>query len=397
MGLPAYIIQPEAFLPYRESSGIREKGRSRRFFMKRCSRGRNRSCVAKRFWIQASKIKMNRKGRGMKTVDMHCDTVSRLYKKRKQGSGERLAENGGHVDLKKLKAGDALLQNFALFVDLGKTGDPWEDVMGMADLYDEELKENEERIAPVSCYGDIEKNSREGKMSALLTVEEGGVCQGSIARLQHLYSRGVRMMTLTWNYPNEIGYPAINARDGWKKDALFYKKADRERGLTEKGKEFVLEMERMGMAVDVSHLSDKGFYDVWQLAKKPFAASHSNARAVCPWVRNLTDDMIKKLADKGGVVGLNFCPDFLEETAPGEENPGSIAAIVRHVKHIIRVGGAECIGLGSDFDGIEGHGELPDFSYMPRLCDALRKSGLKEGEIEKIFFKNVLRFYKELL
>ncbi len=333
----------------------------------------------------------------MKTVDMHCDTVSELYKKRKKGSREGLAENGGHVDLRKLKEGDSLLQNFALFVDLGKTDDPWEDVMGMADLYDKELEDNKERIAPVYSYGDIGKNSGEGKMSALLTVEEGGVCRGDLARLQRLYSRGVRMMTLTWNYPNEIGHPAINARAGWKGDAFFYKRADREHGLTEKGREFVVEMERMGMVIDVSHLSDGGFYDVLQLTKKPFAASHSNARAICPWVRNLTDDMIKKLADRGGVMGLNFCPDFLEEAVPGEQNPGSIAAIVRHVKHIIHVGGVECIGLGSDFDGIGGHGELPDFSFMPRLCDALRKSGLKEGEVEKIFFKNVLRFYKELL
>lgn len=96
-------------------------------------------------------------------------------------------------------------------------------------------------------------------------------------------------------------------------------------------------------------------------------------------------------------MGLNFCPDFLEEGLPGEKNTGSIAAIVRHAKHIINVGGAECIGLGSDFDGIEGHGELPDFSYMPKLWDALQKSGFGEGELEKIFSKNVLRFYKETL
>lgn len=99
----------------------------------------------------------------MKIADMHCDTISGLYQKRKAGSREGLAENGGHVDLRKLEAGDSLVQNFALYVDLGKTENPWEDVLGMADLYYEELEANRGRIAPVSCYGDIEKNRKEEK------------------------------------------------------------------------------------------------------------------------------------------------------------------------------------------------------------------------------------------
>lgn len=346
----------------------------------------------------------------MKVVDMHCDTISELYRKRKNGSRESLAENSGHVDLRKLKAGDALVQNFALFVNLGKTEHPWEDVQGMADLYYEELKRNEERIAPVCRYEDIARNHKEGKISALLTVEEGGVCQGRVDRLEDLYRMGVRMMTLTWNYPNEIGYPALNAWHYGNGDALccengadeeppvpFYKKADREHGLTEKGREFVEKMERMGMIIDVSHLSDAGFYDVLQLTKRPFAASHSNARAVSPWVRNLTDDMIRELSKRGGVIGMNFCPDFLTEVQPGKENPGTIEAVVRHIKHIAKIGGIDCIGLGSDFDGIEGHRELPDFSHLPKLADALFQSGFKEDEVEKIFGKNVLRFYKEVL
>lgn len=333
----------------------------------------------------------------MKVVDMHCDTIAGLYKKRKQGSRESLAENGGHVDLKKLEAGDALLQNFALFVHLGETESPWNDVLGLADLYDEELKANADRIVPVYRYGDIEENRKAGKISAMLTVEEGGVCGGSLERLKDLYKRGVRMMTLTWNYPNELGYPALDARRIGKGDPLFHRKEDREHGLTEKGREFVTEMERMGMIVDVSHLSDAGFYDVLECTKKPFVASHSNARVISPWVRNLTDDMIRELANRGGIMGMNFCPDFLTEVSPGEENPGRIAAIVGHVKHVMNVGGIDCIGLGSDFDGIEGHEELPDFSYMPKLADALEKSGLTEGEVEKIFYGNALRVYRELL
>lgn len=333
----------------------------------------------------------------MKTVDMHCDTISELYQKRKRGSEENLAENCGHVDLKKLSAGDALLQNFALFVNLGKTDSPWDDVLGMADFYYDELRENADRIAPVYCYRDIEENERAGKLSAMLTAEEGGVCGGNLACLHALYRRGVRMMTLTWNYPNELGHPALDARNYEKGDSLFYRKADMEHGLTQKGREFVEEMERIGMIIDVSHLSDAGFYDVLKLTKKPFAASHSNARSISPWVRNLTDDMIRKLADRGGIMGMNFCPDFLTEASLGEKNSGKIDEIVRHVKHVMNVGGIDCIGLGSDFDGIDGHEELPDYSHMPKLAEALKRNGLKEGETEKIFYKNALRFYKELL
>lgn len=340
----------------------------------------------------------------MQIADMHCDTISELYKKRLKGSKEGLYSNEGHIDIRKLKAGGAMIQNFALFINLKNVENPLEEALRMADLYYEELEANREYMAPVYCYADIEKNQKAGKISALLTVEEGAVCKGEPAQLRNLYRLGVRMMTLTWNYPNEIGYPALNAEKGYEsngqsmhKEIPFYKRADMEHGLTKKGRELVTEMERLGMIIDVSHLSDAGFYDVLECTKKPFVASHSNARAISPWVRNLTDDMIRKLAERGGVIGLNFCPDFLTEVSEGEANPGTIAAITAHAKHIIRVGGIDCLGLGSDFDGIGGHSELPDYSYMPRLADAFRKAGLTEGEIEKVFYKNVLRVYRELL
>lgn len=333
----------------------------------------------------------------MNIVDMHCDTISELYRKRKEGSGETLFSNQGHIDIGKLKAGGSLLQNFALFVHMGRTEEPLEEALRMADLYYKELETNRESIAPVYCYADIEKNRREGKISALLTVEEGAVCKGDLAYLRSMYRLGVRMMTLTWNYPNEIGYPALNISDDSKVADVMNGGCTRSRGLTSIGREMVAEMERIGMIIDVSHLSDAGFYDVLACTHKPFVASHSNARAVCSSLRNLTDDMIRKLAQRGGVIGLNFYPHFLTSVSEMEDNPGTIAAITAHAKHIIRVGGIDCLGLGSDFDGIDGHGELPDYSYMPRLADAFRKEGLTEEEVEKIFYKNVLRVYREVL
>lgn len=341
----------------------------------------------------------------MKAADMHCDTIARLYGKRKEGSAETLFRNSGHVDIEKLMKGDALLQNFALFVDKGKVKDAFEEAGRMAELYYAELHKFSRWIAPSLSFSDIEKNQREGKISALLTVEEGAVCKGSIDCLHRLYGWGVRMMTLTWNYPNEIGYPNLDAnRMGKTKEqgelctnVPFYKTADRKHGLTDTGVEIVREMERIGMIIDVSHLSDAGFYDVLDHTRKPFVASHSNARGVCPWVRNLTDDMIRRLSERGGVIGLNFCPDFLTEGRTGGKNPGTVAAVAAHARHIADVGGIDCLGLGSDFDGIDTHEQLPDYSFLPVLADALSAAGFAPSEVEKIFCKNVLSLYRELL
>ena len=205
----------------------------------------------------------------MNIIDMHCDTISELFEKKRNGSVENLYKNNLHIDIQKLIKGGALLQNFALFVNAGKVDNSLEEVLRMVDLYYEELEKNKEYIAPVFCFQDIETNLQNRKISALLTVEEGGVCKGDIRYLRILYRLGVRMMTLTWNYPNEIGFPNLYAgRNRQESTIPFYQIADKENGLTEKGKEFVAEMERLGMIIDVSHLSDAGFYDVLEIDRK---------------------------------------------------------------------------------------------------------------------------------
>jgi len=348
----------------------------------------------------------------MRTVDMHCDTISVLLQKKRANKAAGLRENDCHIDIGKMREGDYLLQNFALFVNLGACGDPWQEVQELFRLYEQEMSENRDVIAPVFTYNDIEKNCLKGRMSALLTVEEGGVCGGDLEKLRRLYGQGVRMMTLTWNYPNELGYPNLDGEQGKKlKDAekgggtpalqqetLHYLNTPNVKdGLTQTGILFVQEMEKLGMIVDVSHLSDAGFCDVLANTKKPFVASHSNARTLCPCVRNMSDDMIRRLAERGGVMGLNFCADFLTQVMPGEQNPGTVAAVAAHARHIVSVGGMECLGLGSDFDGIETHAELPGADQMDRLADTLKKSGFTEGQLDKILKDNVLRVYREIL
>ena len=349
----------------------------------------------------------------MKVVDMHCDTITELWEKHKKGIQTGLRQNDQMIDLERLTKGGYLLQNFAIFVEQQPGISSFEKAQQILSVFQREMNENTDRIAMVTTIKGIEENEQAGKLSALLTVEGGEACEGSIEKLHVLYEQGVRMMTLTWNYPNEIGYPNLP-----KHAAGFPYVPDTEHGLTPFGIECVKEMERIGMIVDVSHLSDAGFYDVLRYTKKPFVASHSNARAVCPWVRNLTDDMIRKLADRGGVTGLNFCGDFLLDPFAGcnsreqidkkvqdaeykgyhalAGSQASFADIVRHARHIINVGGIECIGLGSDFDGIPDYPGCPRADHMEDLAEAFHDAGFTPDEIEHIFYRNVLRLYYEI-
>lgn len=347
----------------------------------------------------------------MKIIDMHCDTISELADR-----GGELWENGGQLDLQRMQKSGYLLQNFALFVDIGKcapwamgAATPWERVCGLYEFYRRELEKNKDRIAPVLCYEDILKNKADGKLSALLTVEEGAVCGGSPERLRQLYDMGVRMLTITWNYPNELGWPATCRSLGQKTVPEKVQRAvrsdckeagtgmvDAARGLTETGRDFVTEMERLGMIPDVSHLSDAGFDAVWESTKKPFVASHSNARAVCSSLRNLTDDRIRRLAERGGCMGLNYYDKFLVDG--GSEDPEVLwEALIRQARHITDVGGMEVLGLGSDFDGIPINPALPGAEAMPVLWERLKTAGFTESQLEGIFWKNVMRVYRETL
>lgn len=335
----------------------------------------------------------------MKVVDMHCDTIAEIYERRKKGESIDLRKNGLHLDLEKMKKGDYFLQNFALFTALKNVERPFEHTCRLAETFYEEMEANKDLIGAVKTYDDIEENWKKGKMSALLTIEEGGVCQGDLMLLRFFYHLGVRMMTLTWNYPNELGYPNRLASNS----SYFPSNGadDTVLGLTEKGIQFVEEMERLGMIVDVSHLNDAGFWDVIRYTKKPFVASHSNARALVPdCPRDLTDDMIRALSERGGVVGINYFPPFLSAQDPKADRSAyqsRISDMIRHMKHMKQVGGIQCIGLGSDFDGIHGDLEMKDSSELPKLEWAMRKEGFTESEIEAVFYGNVLRVYKEVL
>lgn len=328
----------------------------------------------------------------MRIIDMHCDTVMALMK-----GEDCLRESKNMIDLKKMQEGDYMLQCFAMFVPYVSRNNeekysPFEVCNKMIDKYYLEIEKNKDLIAPAFTYQDIENNIKNNKMTALLTIEEGGVCLGNIEFLRNFYRLGVRMMCLTWNFKNEIASPNIDYfkidKETIKKEGV---KPNTEDGLTEFGIEVVKEMNKLGMVIDCSHLGDKGFYDVIKYSSKPIVCSHSCSRTVCNHVRNMTDDMLYKLKENGGVVGINYCHAFIKE----DESIASVEDVVRHIVYIRDLIGIDYIGLGSDFDGIGNENiELKDASMMGKLIEELKRQRFSEEDIDKICFKNVLRVFK---
>lgn len=322
----------------------------------------------------------------MKYIDMHCDTLERVLERNKTTAVEL---EGTMVDVKRLKKAGCMAQFFAMF--LPQRDEPswfglktmpaaWELMEQMYAVFMNTLDASGSDIAFARNAGELETNRKEGKISAFLTVENGALIDGKIENVKRLYDMGVRLITLTWNDPNCLGYHHL-ADSG-----------ETACGLTDFGKEAIAYMNELGILIDVSHLSDDGFWDVAEQARrsgKPFVASHSNCRSLCPATRNLTDEMIRTLAECGGVAGLNFEPTFLN--ADVSDHTSRVERMCDHVLHLIDKGGVECVGIGTDFDGIAGEFEIPDCTKMQMLFDALHKRGLSEEVIEKIAYGNTAR------
>ncbi len=297
-------------------------------------------------------------------IDLHCDTIYALEAGESHGS---LIENDGHTDVRWMEKAGKITTAFALYVPLEHGISPWNTVKRMYNRFIEELSRAEGRIVQVRTPNEIRSNPVQG---AVLSCEEFQILEGELNRISTLASWGVRMATLIWNEENDLAYP--NHRSG---------------GLKPFGYEVIAEMERHNILVDVSHLNDEGFYDVANVAGRPFIASHSNCRAVTNHSRNLSDAMIRKIAESGGVVGLNFCPSFLSE----DWEHTKLESMLRHVTHLKNVGGSEVLAIGTDFDGITGSLEIDHYSKMDRFWDALSKQGFSSKDLEGMWSENALR------
>lgn len=312
----------------------------------------------------------------MNLIDLHCDTVFLMSVMKEP---IELRQNNLCVDLMKMKQAESMAQFFASFIHMkyfdGDFDKAYDAALAMMRRTKAEMAKNSDMISLATNYDGLMKNHKNGLMSGILTVEEGGIIHGKMERLEELHREGVRLITLTWNFENCFGYP--NGAEG---------------GLKPFGIEAVERMNDLGMIVDVSHLSDGGFWDVMKYSKKPAIASHSNARRECGHRRNLTDEMIRALAEKGGISGLNFYPAFLSD-----EGKANVDDIVRHMLHMYHVGGEEFVAIGTDFDGFEGAVDgLEHMGKMPEFYEALRKRKFTDSQIEKFCYKNALRVIKEV-
>jgi membrane dipeptidase len=322
-------------------------------------------------------------------VDTHCDTLKCLlpqFTGRKSSMWDDRSEMGigvrselGHVDLPRLREGGVDCQWFAVSSERDRTP-PYSlrTALEMIDRFYVECARNGDAIQPATCHEDIVKSVEAGKVAAMLSIEGADVIEGRLGVLRVFHRLGVRMVGLVHSLRNKLADGVIDSRTGG--------------GLSELGVQVVQELDRLGVLIDVSHLSDAGFWDLNEVAKKPIIASHSNSRAVCDNPRNMTDEMIRALAERGGVIGMNFAPFFVHSTDP------SVETLVDHIDHIVGLVGSDHVGLGSDFDGIPSTPVgLEDASKIPNITAELLRRGYAEDDVVKILGGNHLRVIKAVI
>lgn len=304
--------------------------------------------------------------------DLHCDTLTRNCYPPYEEETETLDNPAFHLALSKVPAGTKWVQCFAVFVPDDRRGD------GAISFFDRaaasfrrQAEAHQDRMSVCRSFAEMEAAVNAGKTAGLLTVEGGAALAGELERVRKLYDAGVRMMTLTWNGPNELASGH-----------------DTRSGFSAFGREAVAEMERLGMIVDVSHLNDRGFEELLSFAQKPFAASHSNARAVCGHRRNLPDEFIREMVRREGLIGLTYCRPFLSD-----DGRGSLDDLYRHVCHFLELGAEKCIALGSDYDGAGIHEDLDSVEKSLRIGDYLTAHGVSREIADGLCFENAWRFF----
>ncbi len=323
----------------------------------------------------------------MKYIDLHCDSLCMAFETKNNDMFDR---KDFMVDVKKLKQAGALAQFFAIFVpptDWIKNIQPaYNDDDFINDLYnnlDNTIKKYPEYLGWARNCADMLENEKNGKVSAFLSMEDGRSINGDFDKFDKYYNMGLRLVTFVWNSENCFGFS--NSFD----PKLM------QLGLKDFGKQAVEYMNNKGILIDVSHLSDGGFWDVINLSKKPIVASHSSCRALSPHPRNLTDEMIKALGNNGGVSGINFCPAFVNPDINSDDS--RLCDIAKHIVHMANKGGIECVAIGSDFDGISGNLEVANTLEIEKIWDVLLKNGMNYDDIEKVAYKNAQRVLKEVL
>src|SRR5260370_456087 len=355
-------------------------------------------------------------------VDTHDDTTQRFLDG-KFDLGTR--SSAGRIDIARMREGNLGAIFFSIWIPSKVTGPEAVDrAMTQIDAVREQVRKHQKDMALATTAAEVREARKQGKIAALIGVEGGHMINSSLEVLRSYAALGVRYMTLTHS-----------GNDEWAECST--DKAVHN-GLTDCGKDVVREMNRLGVIVDISHVSDKTFYDALEVSKAPLFASHSSCRAICDAPRNMTDQMMKDLAAKGGVVQINYHVGFLsqefrdaekadpeldkaisaEQTTRRGDNEGcqiierdritreyveqgklprvDFSKIIEHIDHAVKAAGVDHVGLGSDFDGANMPYGMEDATKLPKITEALLQKGYSEGDVKKILGENTLRVMTEV-
>ena len=357
-------------------------------------------------------------------VDSHNDIITACIEKNVRMDQDLRGKT--HSDLQRMKEGGLDVQIFSVWCD-GEKPAPFQFANREMDLLDDVIKNNPDKIALTRTTAEMEQAVKEKKIAALFGVEGGHMIENSLEKLDEIYSRGARYMTLTWN--NSTDWATSAWDETYKKDSL----AKTHKGLTDFGREVVKRMNRLGMMVDLSHVGEQTFWDAIATTRSPVIVSHSNAWSICPVPRNLKDDQILAVGKNGGVIALNFYSGFVDSTykkkealfqkahrkeidsliasgvqteyaltlitekyaAEANEARPSLEQLLAHLDHIVGLIGPDHVGIGSDFDGISSSPKgLDDVTSYPLLTDALLKRGFTKKQITNILGGNIIRVWK---
>ncbi len=304
----------------------------------------------------------------MDFFDLHCDTVTTAMQ-----HSCNLTEESLDISLPINPEIKRHCQCFAVFTpDVISGNDAFNYYNIAVRFFKSQLEKYPQYFEQVNCSADIDRITESGKTAAILTVEGARVLGGNLDNLAVLKKDGVKMITLTWNGENELGCGSSN----------------QEFALKPFGEEVIKEMEHIGMLIDISHLSDAGLDDVLKTVDCPVVASHSNLREVCSHRRNLKDEQFKEIVRRGGLVGINFYKDFLNNN--GEE--ASLNDIIRHIERMLMLGGENTVAMGSDYDGCDVVPGIEKLNYVPKLYDLVQKE-FGDNIAKKIFWKNACNFF----
>lgn len=298
-------------------------------------------------------------------VDLHCDTITAAYERE-----QNFLKNNLHIDIERLSKFKSPTQVFAIWLSKKYYKNAFYMTNKMIDFFEKQIEENKDFISKVKCFDDI----NDEKINALLSIEGGESIEDNIENLYHFFNRGVRILTLCWNYENNIGFGTFTKS---------------EQGLKTFGKDVVRVMNDINMVIDVSHLNEAGFWDLYKISKKPFIATHSNSYSVCKHFRNLKDDQLRAIKDCGGIVGINLYPKFLTTKENATEGD-----IFRHIDYMSNIIGIDRICLGGDFDGIEDTplniGDISQYSMLLKRIEEIYGKDI----LDKIAYKNFYNFFK---